>query len=158
MAGFQQPARLLALACLALLLAGCAGLARRPAFRAEQAQRVADRARALVGTPYLYGGLTPSGFDCSGFVCYVFREVAGIRLPHSSRRQFNALPAIRLGEEMPADLLFFSIKGEGPSHVGIYLGRGLFVHASDSGDTVKISDGNQDYWRKRLVGIRRVLE
>lgn len=141
-----------------VLLTGCATLSRPPALDSGRAQRVIELAKTQVGKPYRYGGHTPAGFDCSGLVCYAYQEAAGIKLPHSSRRLYEYCSSVPPGQEAPSDLLFFNIKGSGPSHVGIYLGQGLFVHASDKGDTVKIADGNQAYWRKRLVDVRRVPE
>ncbi len=146
----------LALLLLAAWLPACAGVPVRPPEQ-DAAQRVEALARSLVGTPYRYGGTTPRGFDCSGFVRYVFRKAANLTLPRSSRRQFSAGQAVPRGQELPSDLIFYSIQGGGPTHVGIYLGKGWFVHASDSGDAVKVADGAEEYWRSRYLGARRVL-
>ncbi len=120
-------------------------------------RRVTDQARALVGSPYRYGGDTPRGFDCSGFIRYVYRRAADLTLPHSSRRLFTVGRAVPRGREEPADLIFYSIRGGGPTHVGVYLGQGRFVHAPGAGDAVKIVDGTEPYWRARYLGARRVL-
>jgi murein DD-endopeptidase len=147
-------------AAVLLLLAGwvpaCAGVPVRAPDPA-QAQRVTELARSLVGTPYRYGGATRRGFDCSGLVRYVFRKAADLTLPHSSQRLFHTGRPVPRGQEQPSDLIFYSMKGGGPSHVGIYLGKGWFVHASDSGDTVKVADGSEEFWRARYLGARRVL-
>lgn len=141
-------------------LNGCATLVipSRPAPDAARAEAVVHAAKALLGTPYRFGGRTPRGFDCSGFVQYVFRQAAGVRLPRSSPQQYSATAPVRLGEEHPSDLLFWSVEHGGPSHVGIYLGHGQFIHAPEAGDVVKISDGNARYWRDHFLGVRRVLE
>lgn len=146
----------------ACLLPGCGTLAQRsaPVPRPDggRAQRVVSTARAMIGTPYRYGGTSSAGVDCSGFVVHVFREAAGLKLPHSSRRQYDVSHRVPAGDETPSDLIFFRIHGSQVSHVGIYLGQGKFVHASDAGDTVKISDANEPYWRARRVGLGRVLD
>jgi len=139
-----------------LLGSGCA-TPLQPRPNAEQASRVIRLVKSLQGKPYRYGGATPSGFDCSGLVQYVFRKAAGIRLPRSSRAQFAFARPVRLGNERPSDLLFFDVNGRGISHVGIYLGKGLFIHAPQSGGHVKISNANKPYWRRRFRGVRRVL-
>jgi cell wall-associated NlpC family hydrolase len=119
---------------------------------------VVRTAKALLGTPYHFGGTTPKGFDCSGFVQYVFRQAAGVRLPRTSPQQFSATLPVRLGEEQPSDLLFWNVERGGPSHVGIYLGHGQFIHSPEQGGVVKISDANTRYWRDRFLGVRRALE
>jgi hypothetical protein len=145
---------------LAAGLTGCATLPvpSRPAPDAERAEAVLHTAKALLGTPYHFGGTSPKGFDCSGFVQYVFRKAVGARLPRTSPAQFSATAPVRMGEEHPSDLLFWSVDGGGPSHVGIYLGHGQFIHSPEKGDVVKISDANTHYWRDRFLGVRRVLE
>ncbi len=143
-------------AMLWCLVIGCATAAPRPPAPG-MAAKVTAQARALRGTPYRYGGKTPRGFDCSGFVQYVFLQAANRKLPRTSKRQFTYSRPIRRGNEKPSDLLFFSINGHGPSHVGIYLGKGSFIHASQSGGNVKISNANSKYWKRRFVGVRRVL-
>jgi cell wall-associated NlpC family hydrolase len=122
-----------------------------------RARAVIQQAKSLQGTPYRYGGTTPKGFDCSGLVQYVFRNAVGVRLPRTSKAQFSATRPIRRGDEQPSDLLFFDINGRGISHVGIYLGKGKFIHAPSSGGRVKISDANKKYWRQRFRGVRRAL-
>ncbi len=138
------------------LVTGCATAAPRPPAPG-MAAKVTAQARALRGTAYRYGGNTLPGFDCSGFVQYVFLKAANLKLPRTSKRQFTYSRPIRRGNEKPSDLLFFNVNGHGPSHVGIYLGKGSFIHASRSGRDVKISDANSKYWRRRFIGVRRVL-
>ncbi|MEW6517607.1 MAG: C40 family peptidase [candidate division FCPU426 bacterium] len=140
----------------AVAAGGCAAVRPLPANPAA-VERVVQLATSLQGKPYRYGGTTPAGFDCSGLVQYVFRQAAGVALPRTSRRQFAATRHVPLGGEEPADLLFFDINGRGISHVGIYLGKGRFVHAPSSGGEVKISDANEPYWRSRFRGVHRVL-
>ncbi len=140
-----------------LLASGCATLPPQLALDPDLAGQVVAEAKSHLGVSYCYGGRTPDGFDCSGFAQYVFRKVLHVTLPRKSQQQFDRLLPVPLGQEKPADLVFFSVQGWGPSHVGIYLGQGQFIHASGEGDVVKISDANSPYWRSRFLGLRRVL-
>jgi cell wall-associated NlpC family hydrolase len=161
-----------ALACV--LLAACGREVRKPPPRPAQvparnwpvvrpedpeaANAVLMRAISLVGTPYRYGGNTPAGgFDCSGLVNYVFRDMLDLRLPRTSRElaawQGPRIPTDRLAA---ADLVFFG-SGGGVSHVGIYVGEGRFVHAPSTGGTVRLDRLDGPYWRDHYSGARRVL-
>ncbi|MEG0133836.1 MAG: NlpC/P60 family protein [Clostridium sp.] len=98
---------------------------------------IVNYAKRFLGTPYLWGGTTPSGFDCSGFTSYVYRNAAGISLPRQSRVQAGVGTYIgSKGSLQPGDLVFF---GSPTHHVGIYVGGGSYIHAPRSGDVVKIS-------------------
>jgi len=122
------------------------------------ANAVLMRAISLVGTPYRYGGNTPEGgFDCSGLVNYVYRDMLDLRLPRTSR-ELAAIQGPRLAPSRlaPADLVFFG-SGGGVSHVGIYVGEGRFVHAPSSGGTVRLDQLDGPYWRDHYSGARRVL-
>ena len=162
--------RLAAIAALALILAGCGREATRPTAPAARhwpqvvpadpagANAVTLRALSLVGTPYRYGGNTPdSGFDCSGLVNYVYRDMLDLRLPRSSR-DLAAVQGPRLDPERLAsgDLVFFA-SGGAVSHVGIYVGEGRFVHAPSSGGTVRLDRLDGPYWRDHYSGAKRVL-
>ncbi|WP_331716779.1 C40 family peptidase [Stenotrophomonas sp. MMGLT7] len=122
------------------------------------ANAVLMRALGLVGTPYLYGGNTPeSGFDCSGLVAYVYRDVLDLRLPRSSRELAQVQgPRIDPGRLAAGDLVFFGSRGN-VSHVGIYVGEGRFVHAPSSGGTVRLDSLGGPYWQDHYTGARRVL-
>lgn len=129
-----------------------------PAPVAEKSQDLLLYALSLNGTAYKYGGRSAdSGFDCSGFVAHVFRQAAGLVLPH------NALAISQNGEQItktelkPGDLVFFNTLRRAFSHVGIYLGDNRFIHASSSssGD-VMVSDLTEKYWSKRFNGARRL--
>ncbi len=146
-----------------LLLAACASAPPRPqpgTAYAERANDVLFSAIGLVGTPYRYGGNTPGGgFDCSGLVDYVFRTAAGVDLPRTTR-QMGALdaPRVSLNHLAPGDLVFFNTEGDGVSHVGIYVGKGRFVHAPDSGGTVRLDPLGNPYWARHFLYGKRVLE
>lgn len=123
------------------------------------ANAVLMRAIGLVGTPYRYGGNTPeSGFDCSGLVAYVYRDVLDLRLPRTSRELAQVQgPRIAPRELAPADLVFFGSSGN-VSHVGIYVGEGRFVHAPSTGGTVRLDHLDGSYWRDHYTGAKRVLK
>jgi cell wall-associated NlpC family hydrolase len=119
--------------------------------------RVVQHARRLIGIPYVYGGSSPrSGFDCSGFVRYVYNSV-GINLPHSSYADFNLGRRVSRWALKPGDLVFFN----GVGHVGMYVGHGRFIHAPHSGTHVQISSlagyGTFDGARRIVAGARRTL-
>ncbi|HYY32097.1 MAG TPA: NlpC/P60 family protein [Gaiellaceae bacterium] len=103
-----------------------------------------------LGVPYRWGGASPSGFDCSGFVMYVFAKV-GVYLPHSSYMQFHMGRYVPRSELQPGDVVFFN----GASHEGIYIGGGQFVHAPHTGDVVKISSLYEGWYSSTYSGARR---
>ena len=122
------------------------------------ANAVLMRAISLVGTPYRYGGNTPAGgFDCSGLVNYVYRDMLDLRLPRSSRELAGWQgPRIDPRRLTAADLVFFGSDGQ-VSHVGIYVGEGRFVHAPSSGGTVRLDYLDGPYWRDHYTGAKRIL-
>ncbi len=176
---FAIPWRPCVLAAAMLLVAGCASHKPRPstthrpapgtpiqdttrlspALTAE-ANNVLFHAIGLVGTPYQWGGNTPdSGFDCSGLVDYVYRRAADLSLPRSSHAMADMkAPKIkRVNQLASGDLLFFRTGGGGISHVAIYVGNGRFVHAPNSGGTVRLDYITNPYWSRHFAYARRVL-
>lgn len=158
--------RKLALALMLGLLAACstappprpAPVSTRP-LTAASSSDLAFRALGLVGTPYRSAGSDPSvGFDCSGFVVYVYRDVLGIPLPRTTTSQYELdLRAPRKSALQTGDLVFFDTSGRGISHVGIYVGEGRFVHAPNHGGRVRLDHLDDSYWKQRFRGARRVL-
>ena len=118
-------------------------------------RRVVANSMQYLGVPYVFGGTTPSGFDCSGYVRYVFAN-AGIYLPRTADAQYECGYAVSTSELVPGDLVFFSTYEAGPSHVGIYLGDGNFINASSSRG-VSIASLYSSYWGSCYIGARRVM-
>lgn len=116
-------------------------------------RRLVSSATSLLGVPYVFGGVSPSGFDCSGFIQYVFAS-AGIVLPRLADEQYFA--TVRVDRPREGDLVFFETYCPGVSHVGMYLGRNEFIHAS-SNHGISVASLQDDYWSRRYVGAGRVF-
>jgi len=118
--------------------------------------RMLDEMLALLGTPYDYSGTNENGIDCSGFTSLVYQRTFGKLLPRSSSDQFVQGKDVDAANLRFGDLVFFTT-GDVPSHVGIYVGFNLFIHASVSSG-VTVSSLTSEYYRKRFVGARRIIE
>jgi cell wall-associated NlpC family hydrolase len=182
----HRPTRRLrfALAASLLALAGCASLPAGPASQAmplpeagaaqvealpepaptasalpDPGSGIAMRALSQLGVRYRFGGNSPeTGFDCSGFVRWVFRDHDTLALPRASQdmARFDA-PSVDPAALAPGDLVFFRIRGNRVSHVGIYIGDGRFVHAPSRGGMVRVDHLDDRYWKRRWAGAKRVL-
>ena len=117
--------------------------------------RIISKAQEYMGVPYIFGGTTPHGFDCSGYVQYVFARL-DIKLPRTADVQFQAGTPVSTTELIPGDLVFFETYTAGASHVGIYVGEGNFIHASSSRG-VTISSLSQAYYSSHYIGARRIV-
>ena len=118
-------------------------------------QKIVGTAREFIGTPYRYGGESPSGFDCSGLTSYVFSQY-GYRLPRSARDQLKVGNWVPKEALRPGDLVFFRTSATG-FHVGIFVGRDLFIHAPSSGKKVETQRLDKGYYRRNYYTARRVL-
>ena len=116
---------------------------------------VVEYSKQFMGVPYVTGGSSPSGFDCSGFTSYVYRQF-GVSLPRTASSQAGAGIEVARGKLVPGDLVFFDTYG-GISHVGIFTGGDSFIHATVPGDVVKISSLSSSYYSPRFVTARRVI-
>jgi peptidoglycan DL-endopeptidase LytE len=127
----------------------------RPPTSSELASQIIGTAKQYLGVPYVYGGSTPSGFDCSGFLMYVFAQY-GIDLPRSAAGMYTVGTPVK-GELLPGDLVFFK---DGPkvSHVGMYIGNNQYIDAA-SGSRMRVTytDMNSSWSKKHYVGAKRVL-
>jgi cell wall-associated NlpC family hydrolase len=134
-------------------------LAAGPLFPGDNSvrERIVEYALGLKGTLYRYGGNTTGGFDCSGFVQHVFKR-HGYSLPRTSEDQFQAGKKVSRGEARKGDLVFFRIRGNRVSHVGIYLGEHTFVHSPSRGKRVRESSLETNYWKDRLAGFVRIID
>jgi len=118
------------------------------------ATQLTRSALKFLGVPYVFGGTSSNGFDCSGYVQHVF-AMLGISLPRTADAQFDAGHRV-VGGMKPGDLVFFQTYAAGASHVGIYLGHGKFVHASSSRG-VMVSSLSDSYWASRFIGAKRFI-
>ncbi|HEY5672182.1 MAG TPA: C40 family peptidase [Malonomonas sp.] len=115
---------------------------------------VVEHAREMLGIPYLYGGDSPQGFDCSGLVSYAYQQ-AGIEVPRTSSDQYRYAQKVPLHSLLPGDLLFFRLQPPKVSHVAIYDRDGRFIHAPSSGKEVSYASLDNPYWREHLLGAGR---
>src|SRR5437899_9519851 len=145
-------------------LAGCAILAKEPVPISERppiserapaepsrSQTVVELAKRHVGAPYRWGGSSPSGFDCSGLVRYVYAQV-GVSLPHNAAQQYTLGTPVSRDSLEPGDVVFF----DRLRHNGIYIGDGRFIHARQTGKRVSIASLDEAWYATRWVGARRI--
>ena len=133
----------------------------KPYEMPQLADSLLDLGRSLIGTRYRYGGSSvQSGFDCSGFVGYLFREEIGLELPRSTRELIKLdAPKVARADLEPGDLILFNDRGRGRvSHAGIYLGDDQFIHSSSSrSGGVRIDSLDDSYWNRSYLQAKRVL-
>jgi cell wall-associated NlpC family hydrolase len=116
---------------------------------------IAGTALSLRGSPYRNGGDDPSGFDCSGFIWYVFAQ-HGVAVPRTVQQQFRTGVGVSTTDLRAGDLVFFSTEAPGASHVGMVIGGDEFVHAPSSNGIVRVERISSGYWSTRYVGARRL--
>lgn len=124
-------------------------------FSSMCVRRIISAARACLGVPYVFGGTSMAGFDCSGFVQYV-ANMAGMALPRMADEQYQMGHSVSRANLEPGDLVFFTTYEPGASHSGIYLGYGRFISATSSRG-VAIDNLDDDYWAERYLGARRLV-
>lgn len=117
------------------------------------AEIAAIAALRQLGTPYKYGGSSPSGFDCSGLVVFAYHK-AGVDLPRTTKGLWNELGQVKKKNLRTGDILFFRIGGK-VSHVGMYLGSGRFIHSPQSGQEVSVANLESGFYRQTFVGAAR---
>ncbi len=121
-------------------------------------QRVVQIAEQFLGLPYVYGGSTPAGFDCSGFTSYVFKQM-GYSLYRSSYQQINNGVPVSKSELLPGDLLLFKRQGASRiHHVGIYVGDGMMIHSPQTGDVIKYASIVSGYYNNCYYAARRIVQ
>jgi len=146
---------------LSLALAACSGATRRapepdrstdiPGSERYRGHRAVELARKHRGAPYRWGIADPSGFDCSGFVRYVYAQV-GVSLPHNAALQYQYGTPVSRHSLEPGDLVFF----DRLRHNGIYIGEGRFIHSRQTGKRVGVASLDEDWYRAHWVGARRL--
>lgn len=152
--------KLLGVTLAALQLGACASLPppqRRadPAFTSDgsvtKGAHVFNLAKHYLGTPYVFGGDSPHGFDCSGLVYFAYQQL-GIDVPRTAADQYRHARPVRLDRLAPGDLVFFRLERNHVGHVGIYAGDSRFIHAPRPGSKVTYDRLDSPFWRRRFVG------
>ena len=120
-------------------------------------EKVVEKAKQYIGVPYVYGGSSPKGFDCSGFTSYVYKHF-NVSLPHSSASQYTRVTKVSRDNLQPGDLVFFASSAGGSriNHVGIYVGNGNFIHAPRPGKSVCYDSLYSSYYSSHYVGAGTV--
>jgi cell wall-associated NlpC family hydrolase len=136
------------------LTSGTAAPASRAAAPSVNGNALVAYAESFIGVPYVWGGTSPDGFDCSGFTQYVYAHF-GIHLGRTALDQFGQGVPVDMDQLQPGDLVFFSTYAPGATHVGIYIGNGQMVDAQDEG--VTIASIHSSYWAARYIGARRIM-
>lgn len=120
----------------------------------KQAASIVKTAKKFMGVPYIFGGTTPSGFDCSGFLQYIFKQ-NGFSIPRLADDQYKLGKSVKISQLEVGDLVFFSTYASGASHCGIYVGEGKFLHTSSS-KGVRIDSLKDAYWSPRFIGAKKI--
>lgn len=127
----------------------------KPFLAKAEVAGIINTAKDYMGVPYVFGGDTPDGFDCSGYLEYVFAK-HGIRIPRTADEQYKLGKLVKQTDLVPGDLVFFTTYEPGASHCGIYLGNGNFIHASTS-KGVRVDNLKNSYWVSRYYGGKHIV-
>ncbi|MEK4909523.1 C40 family peptidase [Niallia sp. FSL R7-0648] len=130
------------------------GIFTAPEASAASKKSVVTVAKNYIGTPYKYGGTSPKGFDCSGFVGYSYKKV-GKSLPRTTASIYKKGKKVKKANLQKGDLIFFETYKKGASHVGIYIGSNQFIHSSSS-KGVKVDKLSNSYWKTKYYGAKRI--
>lgn len=140
---------------LSVILAAGTFAGHSEASSAVASTQIVSSAKSLVGIKYRFGGTTKAGFDCSGFIGYIYKQ-NGISLPRTAAGMYSTGKSVKKANLVVGDLVFFNTSGKGISHVGMYIGSGKFIHASTS-KGVQINKLNDPYyWGNKYVGAKKV--
>ncbi len=141
---------------IGMLVSACSSAPVRPVtgYAPYMGEKAAATAETMIGRPYKYKGDSPEGFDCSGLVRYSYLA-AGLTVPHGTKSLRSVTHPVSYREIRIGDLLFFNERGKKSSHVGIYLGDDVFVHAPSSGGKVRKESLFDPYWKKSFLEARR---
>jgi cell wall-associated NlpC family hydrolase len=139
-------------ALLAIILCTGSILPAKQVDAAYSPTAVVNIAKKYLGVPYKFGGTSPRGFDCSGFIYYTHKKVGKI-LPRTAAQMYQKGKFVSISSLRPGDLLFFSTYKKGPSHVALYIGKQQFIHAASKG--VRIDRLSNPYWKKAYIGAKR---
>ncbi|WLR50544.1 NlpC/P60 family protein [Bacillus tianshenii] len=140
--------------CMGLMLLALPNMA---SAEENPVEDIISNSKKYMGVPYVFGGTTPNGFDCSGYIRHVYNE-SGISLPRTTSQQYNVGQAVAKEDLQKGDIVFFETYKSGPSHSGIYLGDGKFIHASSTKGVTISSINNPYYWQPRYIGARQVVQ
>ena len=122
----------------------------------NDADELISSAMGFLGVAYRFGGTTPTGFDCSGFMQYIFRKAFSVNLPRTSAEQATVGIYVSRSELQPGDMVFFRTSGNRISHVGMYIGNDRFIHAPRTGKRIEITSLSSQYWSSKYATARRV--
>lgn len=121
-----------------------------------EADELLSSAMGFLGVAYRFGGTSPTGFDCSGFMQYIFRKAYAVNLPRTSAEQASVGVAVSRADLQPGDMVFFRTTGSRISHVGMYVGNNRFIHAPRTGKRIEITSLSNTYWNSKYATARRV--
>ena len=149
--------KIIAIFSLTVVLAAGTFAGNTEAASTVASNEIVSSAKNLIGIKYRYGGTTKAGFDCSGFIGYIYKN-NGVNLPRTAAGMYSTGKSVKKANLAVGDLVFFNTSGKGVSHVGMYIGSGKFIHASTS-KGVKIDKLNDPYyWGKKYVGAKKVAD